>query len=78
MFYRYINQKSGNKETITHLKYNNKIYEDPREMSEVLNMNFQKVFTRGSNFEPPQRERHETKMCKIRVDREEMLEMLNR
>ncbi len=45
-------------------------------MSEVLNMNFQKIFTRESNFEPPQKGKHETEMCKIRVDREDLLEML--
>ncbi len=75
LFYRYINQKIGNKETIAQLKHN-KIYEDPREMSKVLNVNFQKVFTRESNFEPPQRESHETEMWKIKVGKE-LLKKLN-
>ncbi len=48
----------------------------PREISEVLNMNFQKVFTRKSNVEPPQRESHEVEMWKIRVNKEELLELL--
>ncbi len=67
LFYRYMTQKIENKESITQLNYN-KIYEDPREMSEVLNITFQKVFTRESNFEPPQMERHENEMWKIIVD----------
>ncbi len=39
-------------------------------------MNFQKVFTRESNFDPPQRESHGAGIWKTRVNKEELLELL--
>ena len=50
LFYRFINGKIKHKEIITRLKENIEVYEDPIEMSEVLNKNFQKVFTTESDF----------------------------
>ena len=40
LFYRFINGKIKYKENINRLKENNEVYEDPKEMSEVLNKNF--------------------------------------
>ena len=44
---RKYNQIEGNKE----------VYENPKEMSEILYMNFQKVFTTESDFERSQDKR---------------------
>ena len=54
LFYRFINGKIIHKEIITRLKENNEVHEDPKEMSEVLNKNFQKVLTTESDFKKPQ------------------------
>ena len=49
-FYKFINGKIKHKKIITRLKENNEVYEDSKEMSEVLIKNFQKVFTTKSNL----------------------------
>ena len=53
LFYRFINGKK-NTEIINRFKENNEVYENPKEMSEVPNKNFQKVFTTKSDFKKPQ------------------------
>ncbi len=45
LFYRYINKKLKHRECIDRLRDDHRIYEEPKEMSELLNLNFQKVFT---------------------------------
>ena len=45
LFYRFINVKLKRKESIAQLKENKEVYEDPKEISVVLNKNFLKVFT---------------------------------
>ena len=62
LFYRFINGKIKHKEIITRLKENNEVYEDPKEMSEVLNKNFQKVFTTESDFQKPQEQVRKNEM----------------
>ena len=37
------------------------VYEDPKEMSEVLNKNFQRVSTTESDFKKPQRQVRKTR-----------------
>ena len=54
LFYRFIDGKIKRKKIITRLKENNEVYEDPQKMSEMLNKNFQKVFTAESDFKKPQ------------------------
>ena len=53
LFYKFINGKIKHKEIIIRLKENNEVYEDPNEMSKVLNKNFQKVFTTEPDFKKP-------------------------
>ena len=50
MFYRFINGKIKQKESVAPLKDNKEVREDPKEMSEALNNNFQKVFTTETDF----------------------------
>ena len=55
LFYRFIYGKIKHQESIAWLKENREVlYEDLKEMSEVLNKNFQKVFTIESDFQKPQ------------------------
>ena len=46
LFYRFINGKL--KQSVAQFKENKLVYEDLKEISEVLNKNFQKVFTTES------------------------------
>ena len=46
-------EKIKQKERITRLKENNETVEDPKEMSEILNKNFQNVFTSETEFRHP-------------------------
>ena len=57
------------------MKENKELYEDPKEMSEMLNKNFQKVFTTESDFKKPQGQVTKNAMWKIRISREEIEEM---
>ena len=76
LFYRYINGKIKSKESVTRLRENNKVYEDPKEMSELLNKNFQKVFTKESEFQQLQRERRETEIREVKVCRDEIMKLM--
>ena len=68
MFYRFINRKIEYKENVTRLK---EVYENSKEMSEVLYKNFQKVFTTESDFKKPQGQVRKNEMLEIRINREE-------
>ena len=58
------------------MKENKEVYEDPKEMSEVLNKNFQKVFITESDFKKPQVQVRKNKRWEIRINREEIEEMM--
>ena len=45
-------------------------------MSEVQNRNFQKVFTRKSNFKKPHGHKGKNEMWEIRINREEVKEIM--
>ena len=77
LFYRYVNGKMKNRDSITKLRENDIIYEDPKEMSEILNRNFQMVFTRESEFQQLQEERRGTEMMEIEVNQEEIMKLMN-
>ena len=53
---------------------NKKLYEDPNEMSKVLNIYFQKVSTIKFDFKKPQGQKRENDMWEIRMNREEIKE----
>ena len=71
LFYRFINGKIKHKEIINRLKENNEIYEDPKGMSEVLNKNFQKVFTTESEFKKPQGQVRKNQMWEIKISKKD-------
>ncbi|XP_050695649.1 uncharacterized protein LOC126985138 [Eriocheir sinensis] len=50
LFYRRVNGKIKNKETIDKLKMDGATYEDPAEMAEVMNNSFHRVFTKEDKF----------------------------
>ena len=50
LFYRYVNSKMKCKSGISKLKLGGNSYEGTKEMAEIMNRNFQKVFTVESEF----------------------------
>ena len=57
------------------MKENKEVYENSNKMTEVLNKNFQKVFTTESDLKKPQRQVRKNVMLEIRISREEIEEM---
>ena len=79
LFYWFINGKIKHKKIITILKENNEVrtvYEDPKEMSEVLNRNFQKIFTTELDFKKPQGQVRKNEMWDIKISKKEIEEMM--
>ena len=58
------------------MKENNETVEDPKEMSEILNKNFQNVFTSETEFRRTQERRESTELWEIKVSRHEIKELL--
>ena len=58
------------------MKENNEVYEDPKEMSEVLNKNFEKVFTTQSDFEKLQGQVKKNEMWEIKISKKKIEEMM--
>ena len=56
MFYRYINGKMTNKETIDEIIKGDRICKTAEEISETMNENFSSVFTKEENFMKPNKE----------------------
>ena len=54
MLYRFIYEKIKRIEIMTQLEENKDVYEDPKQVSVVLNKNFQKVYTIESYFKKTQ------------------------
>ena len=57
------------------MKENKEVYEDPKEMSEMLNKNFLRVFTTESGFKKPQGQVRKKEMWEFRIIKEEIEEM---
>ena len=57
LYYIFVIGKIKHNESIIRLQENKEVYENPKQMSEVLHKNFQKVFTTGCNFKKPQVQR---------------------
>ena len=65
-------------ENIARLKENKEEYEDPKEMSEVLNKNFQKVFTTEFDFKMPQGQVRKNETWEIRISKNEIEEIMKK
>lgn len=63
-------------ESIVQPRDQNGIYEEPKELSELLSMSFQKCFTKESMFETSKGEMNRIRMWEIEVTREEVKEVL--
>ena len=75
-YIQYINGKIKQKERITRLKENNETVEDPKEMSEILNKNFQNVLTSKTEFRHTQKRKESTELLEIKVSRHKIKELL--
>ena len=51
LFYRHVNSKMKRRERITGMKVEGMVYTDEQDMAEVINENFQKVFTEEGDFD---------------------------
>ena len=60
------------------MKENNKVYVDLKEMSEVLNKNFRKVFTAESDLKKLKRLERKVGMWEISINREEIEEQMKK
>ena len=60
------------------MKENKEVYEDPKEISEVLNKNFQKVFTQKNPNLKNTREKRKNEMWEIKMNKEEIKEMMKK
>ena len=58
------------------MKENIEVYEDPKEMCEVLNKNFQEVFTTESDFKKPQGQVRKNEMWEIWISKKEIEDMM--
>ena len=74
----YINGKLNNKDEIIKLVDNGKMIEDTKELVEVMNINFQSVFTREIDFnEPTTPEEGQDRLIMIRTTTQEVKLMLD-
>ena len=75
MFYRFINGKLKKNDAVVKLRDDGKVYEDDKELAEILNRNFQTVFTNESGFDPGQ-VLAEGELESIEVDKEELEKLM--
>ena len=76
LFYRFINGKIKQKDKVERLKDGSETYEDPKDMSEILNKNFQQVFTKETEFTEPRDKTSNKKMWEIIVNKDEVYELM--
>ena len=76
LFYRHINKKLKKKESVTAIKEDDEVYEDVKVICEILNKNFQKVFTQETDFEGSDEENNFRKLEDVKVDKVDLLRLL--
>ena len=76
LFYQFINGKIKQKDKVERLKDGSETYEDPKDMSEILNKNFQQVFTKETEFTEPRDKTSNKKMWEIIVNKDEVYELM--
>ena len=76
LFYRYVNGKMTYKDTTVKLIKEKRIYDTEEEMSELMNESFKSVFTREEEFEEPNKERRLEGLREIRVEKKEIMKLL--
>ena len=72
LFYKYVNGKLTNKETIDKVKKEGRIYQTAEEISEIMNESFKTVFTIEEDFEEPSMEVPQGGMHKLEVHKQEI------
>ena len=77
LFYRFINGKLKKSDCVTKLKDGGKIFEEDKELAEILNKNFQKVFTQETSFNPDQQLKQGKLKC-MKVDKEELMTIMRK
>ena len=77
MFYRFINGKLKKSDSVAKLKDGGKIIEEDKKLAEILNKNFQKVFTQETSFNPGH-ELEQGKLNCMNVDKEELMSIMRK
>ena len=72
LFYKYINGKITNKETIDKVRKEGRTYQTAEEISEIMNESFKTVFTVEEEFAEPSMEMPQTGMQEINVRKHEI------
>ena len=78
LFYRYVNDKMTSKEEIVTLIKGHKIYDKEEEMTELMNESFKSVFNKDEEFVEPNKERRQMGLCEIKVERREIMELMEK
>ena len=76
LFYRYVNGKMKNKQSIDRLKVENILYDDAQSQAEIMNTCFQSVFTRETSFEGEGARHKCNGLREFHVDVQEVKEMM--
>ena len=76
MFYKFINRKLKTKEGVVRLKQGEIRYENDRDLANVLNKNFQTVFTEEEDFIELNKIQIERNIGEIKVDKKEIRKLI--
>ncbi len=78
LFYRYVNSKLKSKVSIGKLLVDGVVYEDLKEMAEVMNKSFKEVFTKEKEFIRPLCTPKNGKIEEFQVTKEEIDEIIKK
>ena len=76
LFYRHINSRMKKREGITELKDNGRVYNDEKDMAEVMNRKFQTVFTEEEDFDVGDGVFVENEIKEVKVQRREVMKLM--
>ena len=76
LFYKFVNGKLKEKQGIEKLKFEGKIYYDPRQQAEIMNQCFEGVFTNEGEFEEIEQVNRMKRLSSIQVERQEILKLM--
>ena len=76
LFYRHVNNKMKKQEGITRLKVDERVYQDKQDMAEVMNKEFQKVFTEEGDFVLEDGDLAGRGLVEVEVNRESVMKLM--
>ena len=76
LFYRFINGRTKSRNGVEKIKVGDHTYDEPKEISEILNKKFQEVFTPETEFNEPHRNDKARKMIDFSVRKEQLMKII--